>query len=63
LNFLYSWQLCIENVGRCPQRQSHRPLHVASVGLGLAEVDQQAVAKILGDMAVHPNPLPVGARE
>ena len=29
-----------------------RPLRIVLVGLGIAEVDQQAIAEILGDMAV-----------
>ena len=35
-----------------PQPRPHRPLGIIFMGLGIAEVDQQAIAEILGDIPV-----------
>ena len=35
-----------------PQPGPHRPLRIIFVGQGVAEVDEQAIAQILGDMAL-----------
>jgi hypothetical protein len=34
------------------QSSPHRPLGVIFVGQGVAEIDQQAIAEVLGDMAL-----------
>jgi len=37
-----------------PERRSHRPFGIVFVREGIAEVDEEPIAKILGDVTVEP---------